>query len=76
MVFAFDSDNTTRGLHFADEVANGLHAGLELAVAIDAAVARWMGWQIGRQTERDLGIPRGLPYLTGFVGHCEAELTG
>jgi len=30
-----------------------------------------MGWTIGRQTSKDYGIPRGLPYLTGFVIHCE-----
>ena len=30
-----------------------------------------MGWTIGRVTSRDYGIPRGLPYLTGFVIHCE-----
>ncbi|MET4701746.1 hypothetical protein ABIE65_004794 [Constrictibacter sp. MBR-5] len=51
------------------------YAGLELAAAIDAAVMRWMGWRIGRQTERDTGIPRGWgPHLTGFVGHHEAAL--
>jgi len=66
--------DSRHGRHFADEVANGLHAGLEPAAAIDAAVTRWMGWRIGRQTERDTGIPRGLPYLTGFVGHFEAAL--
>jgi len=26
-----------------------------------------MGWTIGRETSEDYGIPRGLPYLTGFV---------
>jgi hypothetical protein len=31
----------------------------------------WMGWTIGRQTSKQYGIPRGLPYLTGFVIHCE-----
>lgn len=66
--------DSRHGRHFADDVANRLHAGLELAAAIDAAVTRWMGWRIGRQTERDEGIPRGLPYLTGFVGHFEAAL--
>ena len=28
-----------------------------------------MGWRIDRKTSRDEGIPRGLPYLTGFVTH-------
>lgn len=59
------------GRHFADDVANGLVDGLTLQGAIDAAVERWMGWTIGRRTERETGIPRGLPYLTGFV-HAEA----
>jgi hypothetical protein len=30
-----------------------------------------MGWTIGRQTSKQYGIPRGLPYLTGFLIHCE-----
>ena len=29
-----------------------------------------MGWTIGRQTSKEYGIPRGLPYLTGFVVHA------
>lgn len=41
-----------------------------LAEAIDAATQRCMGWTIGRQTSKDYGIPRGLPYLTGFVVHA------
>jgi hypothetical protein len=59
------------GRHFADDVANGLFAGLNLKAAIDAAVDRWMGWTISRRTEREHGIPRGLPYLIGFVTHYE-----
>jgi hypothetical protein len=30
-----------------------------------------MGWTIGRITSKEYGIPRGLPYLTGFVIHTE-----
>jgi hypothetical protein len=41
-----------------------------LAAAIDAA-ARWKGWRIDRRTSRDEGIPRGLPYLTGWVTHFQ-----
>ena len=59
--------------HFADDVVNGLAAGRELDAAITAAVQRWMGWTIGRRTARETGIPIGLPYLTGFVIHCEIE---
>jgi len=59
------------GRHFADDVLNGLFTGLTLTDAIHAATQRWMGWTIGRRTSKDYGIPRGLPYLTGFVIHCE-----
>lgn len=57
------------GRHFADEVHNGIHAGLDLKTAIDAAITRWMGWTIDRQTAREIGMPKGLPYLKGFVLH-------
>ena len=50
---------------------NELHAGANLKDAIHTATQRWMGWTIGRQTSRDYGIPRGMPYLTGFVIHAE-----
>jgi hypothetical protein len=59
------------GRHFADEVANGLCKGEALEPAIDAAIARWMSWRIDRRTEREDGIPRGLPYLTGWVTHFQ-----
>ena len=58
------------GRHFADDVQNELYAGKTLQDAINAATQRWMGWTIGRQTSKDYGIPRGLPYLTGYVIHC------
>lgn len=63
--------DSRHGRHFADDVLNKLHAGHTLADAINAAAQQWMGWKIGRLTSRDHGIPRGLPYLTGFVIHCE-----
>ena len=63
--------DSRHGRHFADDVQNGLYEGKTLADAINAATGRWMGWTIGRQTSEDYGIPRGLPYLTGFVIHCE-----
>ena len=58
---------------FADDVQNGLYEGNTLQDAINAATQRWMGWTIGRQTSKQYGIPRGLPYLTGFVINCEIE---
>lgn len=61
------------GRHLADDVNNGIHAGLDLEAAIDAAITRWIGWTISRNTARETGIPKGLPYLTGFVTHFEIQ---
>jgi hypothetical protein len=63
--------DSRHGRHFADDVLNQQHAGHALADAINAATQQWMGWTIGRLTSKQYGIPRGLPYLTGFVIHCE-----
>jgi hypothetical protein len=63
--------DSRHGRHFADDVLNELHAGANLRDAIHTATQRWMGWTIGRQTSKEYGIPKGLPYLTGFVIHCE-----
>ena len=65
--------DSRHGRHFADDVANALLERCPLADAVAAAVTKWMGWTIGRATSRDTGIPRGLPYLTGFVMHAEIE---
>ena len=63
--------DSRHGRHFADDVQNGLCRGQTVADAINAATQQWMDWTIGRQTAKEYGIPRGLPYLTGFVIHCE-----
>jgi hypothetical protein len=63
--------DSRHGRHFADDVQNGLYEGKTLADAINAATQRWMGWTIGRSTSKEYDIPKGLPYLTGFVIHCE-----
>ncbi|CAI8819488.1 hypothetical protein [Methylococcus capsulatus] len=63
--------DTRHGRHFADDVLNEMLRGHAIQQAVDAAVARWMGWTIGRRTSHEYGIPRGMPYLTGFVIHCE-----
>lgn len=68
--------DSRHGRHFADEVQNGLFRGHTLAESVHAATQQWMGWKIGRQTSKDYGIPRGLPYLTGFVIHCEIVDSG
>lgn len=59
--------DSRHGRQFADDVHNGVHAGLDLAAAIQAAITRWMGWSINRETAREIAVPRGLPYLKGFV---------
>jgi hypothetical protein len=59
--------DTRHGRHFADDVANELAAGKGVAEAIDAATVRWMAWRISPRTAHETGIPRGLPYLTGFA---------
>jgi hypothetical protein len=63
--------DSRHGRHFADDVTNGSAEGQSLEDAILAAVDRWMEWRIGRGTSREMGIPVGLPYLTGFVTHFE-----
>jgi len=63
--------DSRHGRQFADDVQNGLYRGQTLQDAINSATQQWMSWKIGRQTSKDYGIPRGLPYLTGFVIHYE-----
>jgi hypothetical protein len=62
--------DSKHGRHFAGDLQDPLHAGQSLEEAIGMATRKWMGWTIGRLTSKDYGIPRGLPYLTGFVIHC------
>ena len=58
------------GRHFADDVVGNMTGcGIGLEAAIGSAIRRWQGWRIDRQTEREHGIPAGLPYLTGWVQH-------
>ena len=63
--------DSRHGRHFADSVLNQMHNGANLDAAIATATQEWMGWTIGRITSKEYGIPRGLPYLTGFVIHTE-----
>jgi len=63
--------DSRHGRHFADAVLSEMYWGKAIAEAINAATQQWMGWTIGRQTSKEYGIPKGLPYLTGFVIHCE-----
>lgn len=59
--------DSRHGRHFADDVHNGIHAGLDLSEAIEAAITRWMGWTINREAACEIAMPKGLPYLKGFV---------
>jgi hypothetical protein len=59
--------DSAQGRHFGDEVHNGLLRGLDLAAAINAATRQWMTWTITGDISKDYGIPKGLPYLTGFM---------
>ena len=63
--------DSRHGRHFADDVTGELAKGRGLDRAVEGAVTRWMGWRIDRRTSRDEGIPRGLPYLTGWVAHFQ-----
>ncbi|MFM6991843.1 MAG: hypothetical protein ACKOWD_11260 [Rhodoferax sp.] len=63
--------DSKQGRHFADSVQDGFAAGLAMNIAVAQAIAKWMDWKIGRMTARETGIPRGMPYLTGFVIHAQ-----
>jgi hypothetical protein len=65
--------DSRHGRHFADQVVNELTTGKAIAEAIEAAAARWMEWRISARTAHETGIPRGLPYLTGFALHAAIE---
>ena len=62
------------GREFAGEVTNALASGRDLSAAIDSAIERWMRSRISAEIEDELGIPQGLPTLTGFVCMHEALL--
>ena len=68
MVGIRDFLDSRMGRHFADDVVGNMTGcGIGLEAAIGSAIRRWQGWRIDRKTEREHGIPSGLPYLTGWV---------
>ena len=70
MIGTRDFLDSRMGRHFADDVVGnmtGCNIGLE--PAITSTIRRWQDWRISCQTEREEGIPAGLPYLTGWVQH-------
>jgi hypothetical protein len=70
MIGVPDFLNSRMGRHFADDVVGELQSGVANSeTAINTAIRKWLGWRISRRTEREEGIPEGLPYLTGWVQH-------
>lgn len=61
------------GRHFADAVLDAMMTGLGITDAVERATKQHMAWTIGQRTEREDGIPAGLPYLTGWVQHFAIE---
>jgi len=70
MIGVPDFLDSRMGRHFADDVVGELQSGVANSeTAINTAIRKWLGWRISRRTEREEGIPEGLPYLTGWVQH-------
>jgi hypothetical protein len=70
MIGVRDFLDSRMGRHFADDVVGELQSGVANSeTAINTAIRKWLGWRISRRTEREEGIPEGLPYLIGWVQH-------
>ncbi len=76
MIGIRDFLDSRMGRQFADDVVgNMMGCNIDTETAITSAIRRWQDWRISRQTERDEGIPAGLPYLTGWVQHFAVTAT-
>jgi hypothetical protein len=70
MIGVWDFLDSRMGRHFADDVVDALQSGAcDNVASITATIAKWQDWRISRRTQREEGIPAGLPYLTGWVQH-------
>lgn len=70
MIGIRDFLDSRMGRHFADDVVGNMTGcAIGLEAAIGSAIRRWQDWRTSRKTEREDGIPAGLPYLTGWVQH-------
>ena len=70
MIGIRDFLDSRMGRHFADDVVGNMTGcNIWLEAAIASAIRRWQDWRIDRKTEREHGIPAGLPHLTGWVQH-------
>jgi len=62
--------DSSMGRHFADDVIDALQGrAMNNETAIIKAIEKWQAWAISNETQREEGIPAGLPYLTGWVQH-------
>lgn len=55
------------GRHFADDVLCQMRRGVSMPRAISGAIECWMTWEINPYTAQVYELPRGLPYLLGFL---------
>jgi hypothetical protein len=62
------------GRHSPNDVASAINGRLALPNALESPAGRWRDYKIDGRMEEELGIPRGLPYLTGLVCMHEALL--
>jgi hypothetical protein len=70
MIGIRDFLDSRTGRHFADDVVgNMIGCNIDCETAIPSSIRRWQDWRISKRTEREEGIPAGLPYLTGWVQH-------
>lgn len=70
MIGIRDFLDSRMGRHFADDVVGNMTGcNIDSETAIQSAIRRWQGWRISKRTEREEGIPAGLPYLNGWVQH-------
>lgn len=66
--------DSSHGRHFADDVIEALKGRVaNNETAIIQTIETWQAWTISLETERQVGIPAGLPYLTGWVLHFTAN---
>ncbi len=70
MIGIRDFLDSRMGRHFADDIIGAMTGcGIDSETALKSSIRTWQDWRISRRTEREEGIPEGLPYLTGWVQH-------
>jgi hypothetical protein len=70
MIGIRDFLDSRMGRHLADDVIGAMTGcGIDSETALKSSIRTWQDWRISCRTEREEGIPKGLPYLTGWVQH-------